>query len=161
RDEMREQVDQTVARIRARGPRRVLEIGCGTGMLLFRLAPHCARYVGIDFSEPALAYVAAELARRPSSCPVTLLAGDADDPPVDERCDAVVLNSIVQHFPSVDYLRKVVTRAIELVDDGGFVLVGDVRSLPLLRMFHLSVELSRAAPTMPVDDLERLVDERV
>ena len=30
----------------ARQPRRVLEIGCGTGLLLFRLAPQCERYVG-------------------------------------------------------------------------------------------------------------------
>ena len=34
--EMREQVDATVARIRALRPQRVLEIGCGTGLLLFR-----------------------------------------------------------------------------------------------------------------------------
>ena len=45
--EMREWVDHTVARIRAQGGRRILEIGSGMGLLLFRLAPECERYVGL------------------------------------------------------------------------------------------------------------------
>ncbi|MEO7360915.1 MAG: amino acid adenylation domain-containing protein, partial [Gemmatimonadaceae bacterium] len=38
--EMREWVDRTCDRILERKPKRVLEIGCGTGLLLFRIAPH-------------------------------------------------------------------------------------------------------------------------
>src|SRR5262249_47746291 len=37
--EMREWVDHTVARVLALGGRRILEVGCGTGLLLFRIAP--------------------------------------------------------------------------------------------------------------------------
>src|SRR5262249_56721146 len=44
--EMRTWVETTVARLRAYAQRRVLEIGCGTGLLLFRLAPDCERYWG-------------------------------------------------------------------------------------------------------------------
>ena len=53
-EEMREWVAETVTRILALRPRRVLEIGCGTGLLLARIAPHCERYTGADFSETAL-----------------------------------------------------------------------------------------------------------
>jgi amino acid adenylation domain-containing protein len=157
-DEMREQVEQTVARIQRRNPQRVLEIGCGTGMLLFRIAPGCQRYVGMDFSEAALAWLEKELGGHSFPCRIDLLHRDADDPPTAERFDAVVLNSVVQHFPSVDYLCKVLHRSLALVDDGGFVFIGDVRSASLLRLFHLSVELSRAADDMPVHELVRLVD---
>jgi amino acid adenylation domain-containing protein len=38
-EEMREWVEATVTRIAAFQPRRLLEIGCGMGLLLFRLAP--------------------------------------------------------------------------------------------------------------------------
>jgi 2-polyprenyl-3-methyl-5-hydroxy-6-metoxy-1,4-benzoquinol methylase len=48
-EEMREWVADTVAQIRKLGPRRVLELGCGTGLLLFRLAGECERYCGTDF----------------------------------------------------------------------------------------------------------------
>ncbi|MGG6267240.1 amino acid adenylation domain-containing protein [Leptolyngbya sp. AN03gr2] len=46
-EEMQEWVDSTVERILALQPKRVLEIGCGTGLLLFRVAPQCLEYVGL------------------------------------------------------------------------------------------------------------------
>src|SRR5262249_17794084 len=60
-EEMRAWVDETASRIAALGPRRALEIGCGTGLLLFRIAPRCTRYVGVDFSESALRQIDAKL----------------------------------------------------------------------------------------------------
>src|SRR6185295_17178181 len=53
-EEMREWVEQTVARILTLEPRRILEIGCGSGLLLFQIAPRCDLYVGTDFSEAAI-----------------------------------------------------------------------------------------------------------
>ena len=45
-----ESVEDTVGRLLALEPRDVLEIGCGTGLLLERVAPHCRRYLATDFS---------------------------------------------------------------------------------------------------------------
>ena len=56
-EQMKVWVDQTVERITRHRPARVLEIGCGMGLLLFRIAPGCERYVGTDFSQVALDYV--------------------------------------------------------------------------------------------------------
>ena len=59
-EEMREWVERhRRADPRPLAPRRVLEIGCGTGLLLFRVAPRCERYLGTDFSASALAARAA------------------------------------------------------------------------------------------------------
>src|SRR5690606_8280628 len=52
--EMRLWLDERLRQLRALAPRDVLEIGCGTGLVLTRLAPHCESYVGLDFSRPAL-----------------------------------------------------------------------------------------------------------
>ena len=62
--EMREWVEDTVAQIRKLQPRRVLELGCGTGLLLFRLAGECERYCGSDFSAVALKYVQQQLSEH-------------------------------------------------------------------------------------------------
>jgi SAM-dependent methyltransferase len=104
--EMREQVEATVLRIRALRPTRVLEIGCGTGLLLFRLAGECVRYCATDVSPTALACVREQLDGLPQ---VELREAEADDFSFVEKgaFDMVVLNSVVQYFPGSEYLERV------------------------------------------------------
>ena len=45
-------------------PRRVLEIGCGTGMLLFRVAPHSSATSASTFAQHALDHIAGRADRR-------------------------------------------------------------------------------------------------
>jgi amino acid adenylation domain-containing protein len=159
-EEMREWVEESVALIRAGSPRRILEIGCGTGLLLFRLAPSSETYVGTDFSPAVLAYIRKNWrAHAETQTKLMLLERRADDfRELEERgFDAVVLNSVVQYFPSVDYLLRVLEGALERVADGGFVFVGDVRSLPLLEAFHASIELEKADASLGLTQLHRLI----
>ncbi len=140
-DHMREQVDATVARIIRFEPQRVLEIGCGPGLLLFRLARGCSRYVGTDFSAVALDYVRRQLVAEKLDH-VELLeraADDLADLPSD-AFDTVILNSVVQYFPSVEYLVGVLEQAVRVTAAEGRIFLGDVRSLPLLEAFYASVE---------------------
>jgi acyl-CoA synthetase (AMP-forming)/AMP-acid ligase II len=110
-EEMREWVEHTVERIRSLRPSRVLEIGCGAGLLLFRLASDCTRYTGIDFSEAALRFVGQQLAvpeRRLSHVCLLHRAAHELEGLEEEEFDTVVINSVVQYFPSIDYLLRVV-----------------------------------------------------
>jgi amino acid adenylation domain-containing protein len=159
--EMREWLDGTVGRLLALPHHRVLEVGCGTGLLLFRVAPEAERYRGTDFSDVALAQVHTELARR-ALPQVELAQGLADDWTGVQAgdFDLVVLNSVVQYFPGVDYLVKVLAGAVAAVAPGGSVFVGDVRSLPLLEALHASVQLHRASGSLPVAELVRRVGRR-
>ncbi|WP_437972165.1 amino acid adenylation domain-containing protein [Sorangium sp. So ce260] len=144
---MRAWRDHTVERILSFQPRRVWEIGCGTGLLLLQLAPQCAAYLGTDFSEKAISLLAPELARGTLSH-VSLQRREANDFSGVEpgSFDVIVLNSIVQYFPGADYLRSVIEGAVRAVAPGGVVFLGDIRSLPLLEAFHTSVQLHRASP---------------
>ena len=60
-EEMRAWQQSSLAAILKLQPRRVLEIGCGTGLLLLQIAPHCEAYTGTDFSPIALDYVRRQL----------------------------------------------------------------------------------------------------
>ena len=53
-EEMQEWLDCTIGRIRELAPRKVLEVGCGVGLLLQHLAPECEVYLGLDFAASAL-----------------------------------------------------------------------------------------------------------
>ncbi|MEV4312842.1 amino acid adenylation domain-containing protein [Actinocrispum sp. NPDC049592] len=121
----------TVDRIRELQPRRVLEIGVGSGLILSAIAPDTEEYWGTDLSEEA---VAALRRRVPSEWPVRLRARPADDfngLPTG-YFDTVVLNSVVQYFPSAGYLTEVLRGALRVLAPGGSVFVGDVRNLRLL-----------------------------
>ena len=159
---MREWVEQTVERIVALEPRRVLEIGCGSGLLLFRVAPWCTVYHGTDVSAEALRAIEVQLRAAPLP-QVTLEERAADDfrGLAAESFDLVVLNSVVQYFPHVDYLLDVLHGALPLVRPGGALFVGDVRSLPLADAYHTSVELYRAPADMSIEELRQRVHKRM
>ena len=157
-DEMRAWLEETVARILALEPRRVLEIGCGTGMLLHRIAPHVESFTGCDISSSVLARLQASVDRAGLKN-VTLRRGDAAACVVGhERVfDTVILNSVIQYFPGVEYLLEVLEAALEAVADGGAIFLGDVRSLPLAELFRASVECHRAGDECRREELVRRV----
>jgi amino acid adenylation domain-containing protein len=161
REEMREWVAATVGRLRELRPSRVLEIGCGTGLLLREIAPECEVYVGTDVSRTVLEGLERRLAARPLP-QVRLLEREARDFSgfAPASFDLVILNSVVQYFPGLDYLLRVLQGALEVMAPGGAVFVGDVRSLPLLESFHEWVERERA-PHLSAEELARRVRRRV
>ena len=163
--EMAEWVESTVQAILSFKPNRVLEIGCGTGLLLFRIAPHCTQYWGSDFSPAALGYVEKILQTSKHQLhQVRLFEKSADDfewVPAQNKFDAIVLNSVIQYFPNIDYLLRVLEGAVNKVASGGVIFLGDVRNLLLLEAFHTSLQLFQAEASLPIDQLRSRVQKRI
>ena len=65
-EEMVEWRSATVDRIMALRPRRVLEIGVGSGLVLSQIAPQCEHYVGTDMSAVVIDNLARSLQRLQS-----------------------------------------------------------------------------------------------
>ncbi|WP_448725723.1 amino acid adenylation domain-containing protein [Pseudomonas farris] len=153
--EMRDWLDQALGRMKAFKPRRVLEIGCGTGMVLFGLAGSCERYVGLDFSEPVVQRLGGLLATlRPDWQHVHLehLAADELAQLEEGGFDLIVLNSVVQYLPSSAYLINVLREAVGKLSPGGRIYLGDLRSLELQEVFHTAMAANDAAD-YPLDQL--------
>jgi amino acid adenylation domain-containing protein len=160
-EEMREQVDQTTKRVLALRPKRVLELGCGTGLHVSRIAPHTELYVATDGSASALA----ALGRQPALAAlpqVRLQQRQAHDLASlrGESFDCVLINSVIQYFPDVDYLLKVLTGAADLLQEGT-ICVADVRDFRLLEAYHTSVQLAKAADELPCERLRQQIASQI
>lgn len=162
-DHMREWLDDTISRISALQPDKVLEIGCGTGMLLFQLAPSCSSYLGTDFSPITIQNLRHYLNEKPIDYGhISVSEQTAKDFEGIEKgqYDTIILNSVIQYFPDIGYLNAVLEQAIEHVAPGGSIFIGDVRNHALLDAFHTSVQLYKASPEMSCADLQHLIRMR-
>ncbi|WP_258005901.1 non-ribosomal peptide synthetase, partial [Cylindrospermopsis raciborskii] len=143
--EMRQWLNNTLLRIRSLKPRKVLEIGCGTGMILLNIAPEVQSYWGTDFSQAAINRLATVVENR-SLKNVNLLTREAID--FSEiptgYFDTVVINSVAQYFPSIEYLQQVIKSVWQLLKTGGSLFIGDNRNLSLSNYFYASVAYFQA-----------------
>ncbi|MEU8759666.1 amino acid adenylation domain-containing protein [Streptomyces sp. NPDC048659] len=150
---LREWREETVRAIRALRPRRILELGVGSGLLLSRLAPDAESYWGLDLSPRVIGRLREQVARRPELAGRVELrvgAADAHEGVPRGHFDVVVLNSVAQYFPSGRHLARVLGLAAEALAPGGAVFVGDVRHLGLAETLHGAVA-ARAADGAPGD----------
>ncbi|MEU8893090.1 amino acid adenylation domain-containing protein [Streptomyces sp. NPDC048442] len=151
--EMRDWQMSSVNRILSYAPQSVFEVGSGSGLMLFSLAPHCTTYHAVDASEQAV-----DLTRRHlSSLPhVTCERRSAHELPevAEGAFDTVVINSVAQYFPGADYLTSVLEWATKAVDRGR-VFIGDVRDMSLLDVFHADVAHFRSNGEIAPEELAR------
>ncbi|KUH89631.1 non-ribosomal peptide synthetase [Mycobacterium sp. GA-1999] len=144
-EQMQQWRSAIVDRVLALRPRRVLEIGVGSGLVLSQVAPECEQYWGTDFSAPTIETLQAAVAAQPWGDRVRLRVQRAD---VSEGLppgffDTIIVNSVVQYFPSAAYLTQVIDTAVELLAPGGALVIGDVRNHSLQGAFHTGVALAR------------------
>ena len=158
-DQMREWLQATLERIQALAPRRILEIGCGVGLLLQHLAPQCLAYVGTDFSASAIARLREWIGRQEGLKHVEVLKRTAIELQDLQTAsfDTAVLSSVVQYFPDVEYLLSTLEGIVRLLTPGGRIFIGDVKNLRLLPTFYGAVQLDRATDSNSVGEVRRRV----
>ncbi|PHM53921.1 non-ribosomal peptide synthetase [Xenorhabdus sp. KK7.4] len=142
--QMEEWLADIMKRIDSLNPHRLLEIGCGSGLLLYRYAEQCESVVATDISSEVLNRHQHMLQQRGWSH-VELRRGDALNSGTLHagEFDSVVINSVVQYFPNVQYLEKMFEQIIPALTTGGRILLGDIRNLDLLTAHATAIEQSR------------------
>ncbi|MCE5169787.1 amino acid adenylation domain-containing protein [Paenibacillus profundus] len=160
--EMEEWTNETVKRILKYKPKRVLEIGCGTGLLLFRVAPFCESYIGTDLSEKAIEYVDSHLhVLGDARDRVELYKCNAHELPDLEQVDMIILNSVVQYFPDLSYLHTVLQHSAGRVKPGGCIFMGDICGFMFREAFHSSVVLNGVDDQTTMSEFSRLVQRKM
>ena len=132
--EMQAWLDETIIRIQSIGAKNILEIGCGSGMLLGGLAPSVDHYCALDISGAAIAALQRGVAAvgwdnvRLYEMAATEIENHAEELLINGQFDLVIINSVIQYFPSSAYLDDVLTKATALIAPGGQIFLGDIRA---------------------------------
>lgn len=117
----RETTDRIAAQIELSPTDRVLEIGCGCGVLMKHLVSRAANFVGVDLAAGVL-----EVARRELP-QVTFVEASADQLPfADGEFDKCYAYQTIHYFGDLETARKSLGEMRRVVRPGGKILLGQV-----------------------------------
>ncbi|KAG6310542.1 hypothetical protein E4U22_003218 [Claviceps purpurea] len=159
--EMREWLDDTMKTIiNGEPPGHVLEIGTGSGMILFNLIDELQSYTGLEPSGRVADYVKEMMKSIPGSAHKVNIykatAADLNRLPIPISPNTVILNSVIQYFPSLDYLLRLIHDILQL-EEVRTIFFGDVRSYALYREFLTARALRIAGDNAKKDDIRGIM----
>jgi amino acid adenylation domain-containing protein/non-ribosomal peptide synthase protein (TIGR01720 family) len=155
--DMRQWRDLTVAQLRELRPKRILEIGCGSGMLASELIADCTEYVGIDVAENELRILQRRLDGLAPGKARLLPLEAIQVAQVAGEFDVVVLNSVLQYFPHVTYLVDTLTQATAKCAPDGALFIGDVRHRSLARLLYAE-QAAALQPGIQRPEIKRAIE---
>ncbi|MFE9837977.1 amino acid adenylation domain-containing protein [Streptomyces sp. NPDC005551] len=159
-DQLRQWQDAAAAQVLRFAPRRVLEIGVGSGLLLAKVVDQVEEYWGTDLSATAVDRLQDQAEQAGHGDRVRLSTQAAHDLSglPQGAFDTVVLNSVVQYFPSVDYLDQVLRQALDLLAPGGRLILGDIRNAATLRILS-TAQAQAAQPYASHEEIRAAVEQ--
>ena len=153
-------------------PKQVLEIGCGTGIMSFLIAPHVERVVAIDAAEGMIDVLEQKLQKEDAPkniLPVAVLLEDPEDPslpPASEtkpdglrqKFDLITSHLVLHHIPD---LKGVLRTMLGCLAIGGRVMLTDFEDFgPEAKRFHAQSKLEGVERHgINADQMERLMVE--
>ncbi|KAI8633159.1 acetyl-CoA synthetase-like protein [Xylariaceae sp. FL1651] len=160
-NDMEEWLDDTIRSILDGKPAgRVLEVGTGTGMILFNITEGLESYLGLDPAPSAVALVNAAAARFPDIAEkARVMVGTALDVGRIRDLNSpelVIVNSVAQYFPSPKYFLKAIEDFAQLPSTRRLYL-GDIRSSSMFKQFQASKALHLLGDDLTKDDMRRRI----
>lgn len=134
-------------------PKQVLEIGCGTGIMSFLVAPHVERVVAIDAAEGMIDVLKQKLEKDDAPkniLPIAVLLEDPEDanlPPAEgskpsgprQKFDLITSHLVLHHIPD---LKGVLKTMLGCLAPGGRIMLTDFEDFgPEAKRFHAQSKL--------------------
>lgn len=132
----------------------VLEIGCGTGLLTFLVAPSVREIVAVDAAEGMIRALKAKIEKSQSKnvVPLAVLLEDPEDgklPPANtkdgesgprQKFDLILSHLVLHHIPD---LKAVLTTMIGCLKPGGMIALTDFEDFgPEAKRFHAESKMA-------------------
>jgi ubiquinone/menaquinone biosynthesis C-methylase UbiE len=123
----------------------VLDVGCGSGLVADRLLDVDAHYVGLDFPEHHIGYVAKRFDEQDARLGTSFVRGDGERLPFrDAQFDVVVMSEVIEHLLNPERAVWEVSRVLR--PGGVFIMTTNNASEVPLRspLTHLFAWLEKA-----------------
>lgn len=163
-EQMREWLDDIVDVIRSDYVGRVLEIGCGTGLIYYSLVGHADKYIGTDISSSSISQIKRRISKgkRDYGIPELHVCPAHEIRLSDkEEIDTIIINSVIQYFPGEDYLKTVIANSLEILGDKGRIIIGDVRDNRLQKLFKGRLYLNKLKGEVTIQDFKWGLDQEL
>lgn len=106
---------------------KVLEIGCASGISMYRIAPLVGLYYGTDMSSEIInKNIKRNEEENITNIKLDVLMAHEIDKIHQKDFDIIIINSVIQCFHGHNYFRKVLKKAVDLINKEGKVFIGDI-----------------------------------
>lgn len=135
--EMYEWRNNTIDIIRSFSAKRVLEIACGTGMMMFSILKDINYYLGIDVAEEGIKYIKSHLSDdEKKKTDFYVMSAENIDELEQDGFDLAFINSATQYMGPEEEFRECVVKMINKVAKGGKIFLGDMKSKTMQDKFY-------------------------
>jgi len=118
----------------------VLEVGVGSGMIAFALSPLCKDYDGCDISAIVLQKLD-QMKKAKDLNNISLFNYAADEiENINKKYDVILMSSVTEYFSGYNYMREVVQKCINCMENTGYIFIGDVFDLESKEEYRESVQ---------------------
>ncbi|RQO65143.1 hypothetical protein DBR43_30260, partial [Pedobacter sp. KBW06] len=137
-------------------PKNVLEIGVGSGLLMYPLLDTVQQYTGLDISKTVINRHIRYLEGKNTNLQLFHLKADqVDQVPAEQPFDTVIVNSVSQYFPGIAYFEDMLLKAFDKLGENGVIFLGDIRNYDLQKQL-ITEKLQYAGKTYQQQDIDRI-----
>lgn len=119
-----------ITKLRLKKTDRILEIGCGVGIILNPISKYVKQAVGLDHQSLVNKYKANGV---PSN--VKLLAGRWPETKVSGTFDRILVYSVLHYLPNAKSAKLFIVKCLEVLRPGGTLMLGDIPNSDSSRRF--------------------------
>ncbi len=120
---------------------KVLEVGCGQGEIMLALKGLVKLYVATDVSQETTDELKATVSlNQYNNVEVYCLSALGVEKLKKNSFDIIIVNSVVQYFPSFQYFKQFLQIICNLLSDDGYIFLGDLRNKELQKDYYLSLQ---------------------
>jgi len=102
---------------------KLLEVGCGAGMTLSKLAEHCDNISGIDYAESLIGAIQEQIPNG------RFMVNEAKDICFGIKFDKIYSFSVFQYFQNYEYAIKVLESMLRNLNPHGKIIICDIPNL--------------------------------